>query len=45
MNIRVWNPFREMENVSERYNPARRQGLDTDLGFADWSPTVDIKVK
>lgn len=43
MNMSVWNPFREMENVFERYNHARGQGLDTDLGFADWSPTVDIE--
>ena len=43
MNMSVWNPFREMENVFEHYNRAKGQGLDTDLGFADWSPTVDIE--
>ena len=43
MNMTVWNPLREMENMFERYNRAGRHGLDTDLGFADWAPTVDIE--
>ena len=43
MNMTVWNPFREMENMFERYNRAGGRGQDTDLGFADWTPTVDIE--
>jgi HSP20 family protein len=43
MNMTVWNPFREMENMFDRYNRAGGRSLDTDLGFADWSPTVDIE--
>jgi HSP20 family protein len=43
MNMTVWNPFREMENMFERYNRAGGHSLDTDLGYADWSPTVDIE--
>jgi len=43
MNMTVWNPFREMENMFERYNRAGGRGLETDLGVADWSPTVDIE--
>jgi HSP20 family protein len=43
MNMTVWNPFREMENMFERYNRTSGHGPDTDLGFVDWSPTVDIE--
>jgi len=43
MNMTVWNPLREMENMFERYNRAGGRDLDTDLGFVDWSPTVDIE--
>jgi HSP20 family protein len=43
MNMTVWNPFREMESMFERYNRTSGRGLDTDLGFADWAPTVDIE--
>ncbi len=43
MNMSVWNPFREMENMFERYNHATGRGMDTSLGYADWSPTVDIE--
>jgi len=43
MNMTVWSPFREMENMFERYNHARGRDVDTNLGFADWSPTVDIE--
>ena len=47
MNMTVWNPLQEMENMLERYSQARgrRPGtseIDTELGFADWSPTVDV---
>ena len=43
MNMTVWNPFREMENMFERYSHASGRGLDTDLGIVDWTPTVDIE--
>ena len=43
MNMSVWNPFQEMENMFERYNHATGRGLDTDLRLAEWSPTVDIE--
>jgi len=47
MNMTVWNPFREMENMLERYTHATGRGLDSDIGtdlnFAEWSPTVDIE--
>jgi len=46
MNMTVWNPFSEMENMLERYTQATGRGLragDTDLSFAEWSPTVDIE--
>ena len=43
MNMTVWNPFREMENMFERYSHASGRGLDTDLGIVDWTQTVDIE--
>jgi HSP20 family protein len=47
MNMTVWNPFREMENMLERYTHATGRGFgednSTDLNFAEWSPTVDIE--
>ena len=48
MNMTVWNPFREMENMLERYTQATGRGLDvggtdSDPEFAQWSPTVDIE--
>ena len=48
MNMSVWNPFREMENMLERYTQATGRGMDvggtdSELGFAEWSPTVDIE--
>ena len=48
MNMTVWNPFKEMENMLERYTQATGRGLgtanpETELGFAEWSPTVDIE--
>ena len=43
MNMSVWNPLREMENMFERYNRESGRGLETDLRSADWSPTVDIE--
>lgn len=47
MNMTVWNPFKEMENVLDRYTHATGRGLGTsgldDMGFTEWSPTVDIE--
>jgi len=48
MNMTIWNPFREMEDLLGRYNQATGRNLstgnlDTDTGFAEWSPTVDIE--
>jgi len=47
MNMTVWNPFREMESMLERYTHATGRDLDSDIGtglnFAEWSPTVDIE--
>ncbi len=47
MNMSVWNPFHEMENMLERYTHATGRGLPSndsaELNFAEWSPTVDIE--
>ena len=46
MNMTVWNPLREIENMLDRYSQATGRSIansDTDLGFAEWSPTVDIE--
>jgi len=46
MNMTVWNPFKEMESMLERYTQATGRGIadgDAELGFAEWSPTVDIE--
>lgn len=45
MNMQVWNPFQEFENLLDRYSKAGglNKRLDTDLSFADWSPSVDIE--
>lgn len=42
-----WDPFRELEDMSERLNrvftrPALRSGGKETLTVADWIPTVDI---
>jgi len=48
MSMTVWNPFKEMESMLERYTQATGRGLgtsslDTDMGLAEWSPSVDIE--
>ncbi len=47
MNMTVWNPFREMENMLGHYTHATGRGLGNDngaeLNFAEWSPSVDIE--
>ena len=48
MNLVKWNPFRELEDVSNRLNslfgklPARSESGADMLAVADWMPTVDI---
>ncbi len=45
MNMIVRNPFREMEDILERYTRTNRPLMepDTDISVPDWSPTVDIE--
>ncbi len=46
MSMTVWNPFQEMEDMLNRYTRATGRDIkagDDNLGFADWSPTVDIE--
>ncbi len=48
MNTNIWNPFREMEALLDRYNQATGRTLarSEDEGavtLADWSPSVDIE--
>ncbi len=44
MTLVRWNPFREMENVIDRYNRIYHPQYGKDEGFtvADWAPVVDI---
>ena len=48
MNLIKWDPFRELEDVSDRLNrifgrPATRGEASQEmLGMADWTPSVDI---
>lgn len=45
MNMQVWNPFQEFENLLDRYSKSGglSKRMDTDMSFADWSPSVDIE--
>lgn len=48
MSMTVWNPFREMEALLDRYSQATGRttlGNDDESLFylSDWSPTVDIE--
>lgn len=47
MNMQVWNPFQEFENLLARYNKGGSNSSDTsmtsDMSFADWAPSVDIE--
>ena len=48
MNTTIWNPIREMENLLNRYTQPTGRGfragdVDTEVSFAEWSPTVDIE--
>lgn len=48
MNLVKWDPFRELEDVSNRLNrifgqPSPRSGASNEmLAVADWAPSVDI---
>ena len=48
MNIVKWDPFKELEDVSNRLNrifgrfPARAESGQEMLAVADWSPSADI---
>ncbi len=48
MNLVKWNPFRELEDVSNRLNsifggfPVRTESNQEMLAVTDWVPTVDI---
>ncbi len=47
MSKQIWNPFEEFENMLERYSKSGASNigkqLNTDMSFADWSPSVDIE--
>ena len=47
MNMQLWNPFEEFENLLDRYNKSSGKSMSkqysTDLSFADWAPSVDIE--
>ncbi len=47
MNMQLWNPFQEFENMLERYSKSGASNLgkqlNTEMSFADWAPSVDIE--
>jgi len=47
MNMQVWNPFHEFENLLARYNKGSGSNpgtsMTSELSFADWAPSVDIE--
>ncbi len=49
MNLTVWDPFREMEDLLDRYARSSRRSLakkgDGGILSGDWMPTVDIDEK
>ena len=45
MNLAVWDPFREMEELLERYGKSSKKALtkaDESFEINDWTPVVDI---
>ena len=46
MNLRVWDPFREMEELLDRYKSSPRKSIaktdDKTFEVGDWMPVVDI---
>lgn len=47
MNLSVWDPFHEMEDLLDRYNRSSRKDLtksrDSIFEVGDWMPVVDIE--
>ncbi len=47
MHPTIWDPFRELEQLMERYNRSTDKHLakkqDNSLFRADWAPSVDVK--
>ena len=47
MNLSIWDPFQEMENLLDRYNRSSRKTLansdDRNFEVGDWMPVVDIE--
>jgi HSP20 family protein len=45
MNMQVWNPFQEFEDLLDRYSRSGglSKKLDSDMNVADWAPSVDIE--
>ena len=46
MSLSIWDPFREMEDLADRYNRSARKSLvkhdDGSFEVGDWMPVVDI---
>ena len=46
MSLAIWDPFRAMEELVDRYNRSARKSLvkydDKSFEVGDWMPTVDI---
>ena len=46
MSLAIWDPFREMEELVDRYNRSARKSLvkhdDKTFEVGDWMPAVDI---
>ena len=46
MSLAIWDPFREMEELVDRYNRSARKSLvkhdDKTFEVGDWMPVVDI---
>ncbi len=46
MSLSIWDPFREMEDLADRYNRSARKSLvkhdDRTFEVGDWMPVVDI---
>lgn len=41
MSLVRFNPFNELENITESYSSAAQNSL-SNRGIADWAPKVDI---
>ncbi|WP_299873517.1 Hsp20/alpha crystallin family protein [uncultured Cocleimonas sp.] len=45
MNMTLWNPLKDMDELFDRYNQNTKRALSLDTGglaMADWSPSVDV---